>query len=690
MSLIPIDQLPAATGAEDGDIIPISQSVTGTHTTKGISLALFKSGWLTSVINSLITGITQGPAGPQGNPGAQGIQGPAGPAGPIGAQGPQGTTGVAGPAGPIGIQGPTGATGAIGATGAAGPQGIQGPAGPGVPIGGSAGQVLSKIDGTDFNTQWVSPATGGAGTGATGFFSVKDYGAVGDGSTDDTASINSAIAAINTAGRGVLFFATPSHSYTVTSALTAITVPTVIFGLGGIGPQSHPGGGKITSADYPPCTITFNQTTGDLFTISSDMCSMFGICCVNIASTTQTAGHAIYLNNSIGWRQDNCSFYYFCVNQEFVNGYGWTIDHCFYQGPQVNNLIVADVALPDGGDSCISNCFFYSEVVNYATHILYKSAGGLKIINNKFNDEVAWAIDMPINGPTVDLLVSNCSFENFNAGAIRCVPTSSFTNIIINGCQFNDEGNNLTGNIIQLGSPIVGYGAPDRVIITGCDFTSSYKGALVSGTSATNFAIFAVNNNIQITGCSFNNAFGLPNQGYQNISVSNTAKVDRNHMQYINTYASTINFDVNISDVHYVKLTGDLIAKVDLNTIAQDELTLIFLQDSTGGRKVNMWASWYSEYVGTQQINPAPNSVTIVKVRVLSSTGQYQFEIMNWNDLGIFTVATLPNGSSTPPVYNGNRAVVTDATAPTYMGALTGGGTVACNVIYNGSSWVSC
>lgn len=38
-----------------------------------------------------------------------------------------------------------------------GSQGPAGPAGPGVPIGGTAGQVLAKIDSTNYNTQWVTP-----------------------------------------------------------------------------------------------------------------------------------------------------------------------------------------------------------------------------------------------------------------------------------------------------------------------------------------------------------------------------------------------------------------------------------------------------------------------------------------------------------------------------------------------------
>lgn len=48
-----------------------------------------------------------------------------------------------------------------------------------------------------------------------------------------------------------------------------------------------------------------------------------------------------------------------------------------------------------------------------------------------------------------------------------------------------------------------------------------------------------------------------------------------------------------------------------------------------------------------------------------------------------YTVSTLPVGSI------GDRAYVTDATAPTYLGAITGGGSVVCPVFYNGTAWVS-
>jgi len=67
---------------------------------------------------------------------------------------------VPGAVGPIGPQGPAGSTGAEGPDGPVGPAG---PAGIGIPIGGTIGQILAKIDGTDFNTEWIDAATGGGG-----------------------------------------------------------------------------------------------------------------------------------------------------------------------------------------------------------------------------------------------------------------------------------------------------------------------------------------------------------------------------------------------------------------------------------------------------------------------------------------------------------------------------------------------
>jgi len=86
-------------------------------------------------------------------------QGPTGPTGATGETGPIGPTGATGS---VGSTGPTGATGSVGATGPTGPTGPTGATGQGVPTGGTAGQILSKIDGDDYNTEWITDTGGGA------------------------------------------------------------------------------------------------------------------------------------------------------------------------------------------------------------------------------------------------------------------------------------------------------------------------------------------------------------------------------------------------------------------------------------------------------------------------------------------------------------------------------------------------
>ena len=56
----------------------------------------------------------------------------------------------------IGATAPAVLTVGVGTPGATGPQGPAGAAGQGVPVGGTAGQFLTKIDGTNYNTDWTT------------------------------------------------------------------------------------------------------------------------------------------------------------------------------------------------------------------------------------------------------------------------------------------------------------------------------------------------------------------------------------------------------------------------------------------------------------------------------------------------------------------------------------------------------
>ena len=87
--------------------------------------------------------------------------GPVGPPGQDGADGQDGTDGTNGSDGSDGAKGDDGDQGPVGNNGTDGSDGVDGQ---GVPTGGTADQVLAKIDGTDYNTHWVAQ-TGGGGTG---------------------------------------------------------------------------------------------------------------------------------------------------------------------------------------------------------------------------------------------------------------------------------------------------------------------------------------------------------------------------------------------------------------------------------------------------------------------------------------------------------------------------------------------
>ena len=169
----------------------VSPEVTITNITDGhrvtITDAEHPSGQSFDVMDGSV-----GATGPQGPAGPQGATGPQGPAGNDGTNGTDGTDGVSpevtitnitdghrvtitdaihplgqsfdimdGADGAAGPQGPQGPTGETGPQGPQGPAGTNGTNGVGVPTAGTTGQVLAKASNTDYDTEWITPSSGG-------------------------------------------------------------------------------------------------------------------------------------------------------------------------------------------------------------------------------------------------------------------------------------------------------------------------------------------------------------------------------------------------------------------------------------------------------------------------------------------------------------------------------------------------
>jgi hypothetical protein len=107
---------------------------------------------------------------------------------------------------------------------------------------------------------------------------VLDYGVTGDGSTDDTTAIQSALTACDAAGGGVVYFPTGTYKITSTIDLTGFENVTIQ-------------GENVNSTRFAP-TITDNN----YFTFTN--AKQCKICSVSIIPTvTQTTGSAVYFSN---------------------------------------------------------------------------------------------------------------------------------------------------------------------------------------------------------------------------------------------------------------------------------------------------------------------------------------------------------------------------------------------------------
>lgn len=251
-----------------------------------------------------------------------------------------------------------------------------------------------------------------------GVYNVRAYGAVGDGSTNDTSAINSAIAALVAAGGGVLYF--PKGTYSTTGGHTLSVACSVV------------GQGLAVTG------LTTTGGTATVFSVTSDSVTIRDLSISHLGTSTAGSGIAI-TSNGVQCRFLYLTVYGFHTNIDIQQGAEWLIHGCRLVGSSsmVYNVKVAHAAYPDWGDAGISNCTINGYPGGSGTaHIYQVSGGGLRITGNKFNEGVVDPIRVAMSGVTTGVLtVTGNSIENFTGSGIKVDMTSSayFVNGTITG-----------------------------------------------------------------------------------------------------------------------------------------------------------------------------------------------------------------------------------------------------------------
>lgn len=225
-----------------------------------------------------------------------------------------------------------------------------------IPAGGVTGATLTKSSGTSYSVAWQTPQ----------IKNVKDYGALGDGVTDDRTAINAAIAAL--VSHDTLYF--PPGKYRITNQLSGITAKSFIT-MTGSGAEIYNDSGASGAN-----TISFDSASSNI-----------EVCGLRFTGTATTRASGIHIRSAASNVSIHDNYFQGCsdfaVHISYGSG-GWCNNVIF-----ANNLV--DSPLGDGVH------------VGSATNVL--------IIGNVFvntgDDGIAAIADYAANPPNRVTIIGN-------------------------------------------------------------------------------------------------------------------------------------------------------------------------------------------------------------------------------------------------------------------------------------------
>lgn len=363
-----------------------------------------------------------------------------------------------------------------------------------------SGDQSANVSNDSLSGLWVAPDTDSTGaSGAwqriySGYIDVRWFGAKGDGGNDTTA-VQAAHAT------GLLVYYPGGYDFRFSN---------ISINAGGIVGDGL-GRTQLTSTNVHATTPTIEcDDTNPLLFEGFDL----------TAATPSTApplfriNHAGTESSSFVFR--NIRLQSFAAGINFVRTSQWIIDGCYFVDYSNYALNVDNQANGDSGDSRIYGCQFV-QGGSSARAIVQKASGGLMIVGCKFNTgDNGYSMEYTSSVETGNLLITGCSFENFNSNAIvfaRSSGSSAFTRVTITGNEFLTAGADtgvyciqatdtsgfvsdiaITGNIFRLlgnSSTCIGIDYAVNITVSGNVFRSS-------GTSNTAVSIGVNSSNYRV------------------------------------------------------------------------------------------------------------------------------------------------------------------------------------------------
>lgn len=461
------------------------------------------------------------------------------------------------------------------------------------------------------------------------FYNVKDYSATGDGSTDDTSAIQSAINAAFDAGGGIVFF--PAGTYIVGS----LTIKNRVWMEG--------------SGHHSTILKLKDNTNGDMITSylatgSEANAQFFAIRNMKLDGNkaNQTSGKGIYIQqsssqtagddaNDARWLLEHLYIYDFKqhgfeqngsrsegrlinVHTFICDGYGFLLggSDSFLISCNAGSSGLAGFYI-SGSSLRLVNCksWFSGRITaasGHGFHLNTASPGGVSITNSEAQDNKAAGFRMEssshritLTGCIADSNGTSASTPVSGDGSYAGYEISASRNCTIAGCISYERRSDSTNSFQRCALKISSSSTANRISI-------SHSAA--SGGAVVNQPLMASSDSVAGNAISFN-----AQDGYQNV-----------------TYAASITPNPYAGETIKVTLTGNITINNTASTSGQGsgtapagqhlgvKMTFILVQDSSGGHSVTWGSAYKTSWTPTTTSN-AINTISFV------------YDGTNWNQV---------------------------------------------------------